>query len=131
MYNNYGKAFKTIRLIKGIQLSQAADELNIDERTLRKIEDGETDIITPRFEQLLNYYAVEYNVVFELIKDQPLPQNIIRTIKGNDTVVNQNQVSVTEREKLISSLEAQIEQLKINDKFQKEIIERLLSNKGE
>jgi transcriptional regulator with XRE-family HTH domain len=131
MYNNYGKAFKTIRLIKGIQLSQAADELNIDERTLRKIEDGETDIITPRFEQLLNYYAVEYNIVFELIKDQPLPQNIIRTIKGNDTVVNQNQVSVTEREKLISSLEAQIEQLKINDKFQKEIIERLLSNKGE
>lgn len=128
----YGFAFKTIRLIKGISLSQAATDLNIDERTLRKIEDGETDVITPRFDQLLNYYSVEYGIVFDLAKEKTLSQNIVRSIKGNDTIVHQNTVSessLRDKDKLIAILERQIEQLNENLKFQNEIIERLMKER--
>jgi transcriptional regulator with XRE-family HTH domain len=128
--HNYGKAFRTIRLIKGIALGQAADGLNIDERTLRKIEDGETDLITPRFDQMLSFYAVEYPIVFELVKEHMPSQNIIQSITGDSTVVNQNQPAPMEdKDKYISALLAQIEQMQLNDKFQKEWIERLMTGK--
>ena len=125
MYNPYGKAFRTVRLIKDIPHGQAASDLNIDPRTLRDIESGKTDIITPRFDQMLTYYSVPYQVIFDLAAaDQAKFQNIIHEAKGKTVVVNQGAASVpsseqTTQDKLVSALEKQIEQLQANVFFRK------------
>ena len=126
--NPYGKAFRIIRLIKNISLTQAAAELNIDDHTLRNIEDGKTDIITPRFDQLLEYYHVPHTVIFELAKDQSAFQNVIQTITGESTVVNQNQ-SPPGSENEGKQTDLLIQQLQGNDRFQKNLIEQLMGTR--
>lgn len=131
MDNPYGKAFRTVRLIKDIPLGQAASDLDVDERTLRDIESGKTDIITPRFDQMLAYYFIPHQVIFDLAADQSKFQNIIHNAKRDAVVVNQGAVPSSEQtvqEKLVNSLEKQIEQLQQNDLFQKELIAKLMHN---
>jgi hypothetical protein len=129
--NPYGKAFRIIRLIKDIPLGTVAGDLNIDERTLRKIEDGETDLITPRFNQMLQYYKIEYPIIFELAKDHGAFQNVIQSINGDSTIVNQNvsSIQMSEMQKRIDIVEREIEQYKENDRFQKEMIAKLMEKK--
>ena len=109
--NPYGKAFRIIRLIKDIPLGTVASDLNIDERILRKIEDGETDLITPRFNQMPQYYKIEYPIIFELAKDHGAFQNVIQSINGDSTIVNQNvsSIQMSEMQKRIDIVERKIE----------------------
>lgn len=137
MYNPYGKAFRTVRLIKDIPHGQAASDLNIDPRTLQDIESGKTDIISPRFDQMLTYYAIPHQVIFDLAANPSKFQNIIHEAKCE---INQGTTPApsseqTAQDKLVSALEKQIEQLQSqvrhlerNDFFQKELIARLMQN---
>lgn len=139
MHNPYSKAFRTVRLIKDIPLGQAASDLDVDERTLRDIESGKTDIISPRFDQLLKYYSIPHQVIFDLAADQSKFQNVIHKAKSETVQINQGAAAAsseqTTQDKLVSSLEKQIEQLQSqvqhlerNDFFQKELIARLVQN---
>jgi transcriptional regulator with XRE-family HTH domain len=128
---NYGKAFKTIRLIKDVTLTEAADALHVDERTLRDIESGKTSVITDRFDQLLQFYKITPEIVFELAGDQNSIQNIIHEVK-RDSIFHQTPTSANELEtlqRLIDNLEEQIRHLRENDLFQKKLIEDLTRSK--
>lgn len=134
--NAYGKAFRTVRLIKAIPLGIAANDLDIDERTLRDIESGKTDIISPRFDQMLKYYSIPNQVIFDLATDHSKFQNIIHNAKRDAVVVNQGTVPSSEQtahDKLVTALEKQVEHLQNqirhleqNDLFQRELIAKLI-----
>ena len=122
----YGKAFKTIRLIKDIREGEAAEALGIDKRTLYDIESCKTALVSERFEQMLKYYKTSLQVVTDLAKDPSTFHNVINNSKRDAIVVNQGQIPY-ERDKEISDLRAIIEDLKEQDKFRKMEIERLLN----
>lgn len=108
----YGKAFKTIRLIKDIPLEEAADGLGIDKRTLWDIESDETKVVFERFEQMTKFYNIEPEVVFDLALSKATFQNVVHKAQRDGIVVNQGQVSENDvRDKYIALLEKQVNQL--------------------
>jgi transcriptional regulator with XRE-family HTH domain len=126
--NNYGKAFKIIRLIKDIHLNNAAIDLKMDERTLRDIESGKTQIISDRFDQLLAYYAIRPEVVLELAADQNTVSNVIQEVKRDNIVHQNNGINDNERtayQKMIDALQARIEHMEQQEVFYRETIQRL------
>jgi transcriptional regulator with XRE-family HTH domain len=121
----YGKAFKTIRLIKDIREAEAAEALGIDKRTLYDIESGKTALISERFGQMLHLYQVTHDVIFYLADESSnLDKKIINDINN---VERYNFLpDLSNRDKEIELLHNTIDLLKEQDKFHKMEIERLL-----
>ena len=80
---------------------------------------------------MLQYYKIEYPIIFELAKDHGAFQNVIQSINGDSTIVNQNvsSIQMSEMQKRIDIVEREIEQYKENDRFQKEMIAKLMEKK--
>jgi hypothetical protein len=72
--------------------------------------------------------------LLELLKNGMTNQNVIQSIKGDQTIVHQNQPQSSpdhdNSEKRVIELEAQVAQLLENDRFQKQLIEQLINKLG-
>ncbi len=88
---NFGKALKTVRLIKGMSQKEAAGLLHIDDRTLRDIEADKTRVTAEQVEQFAAVYLVDITLIYEMAKEQVPLQNIVHEAKRDGIVVNQNQ----------------------------------------
>jgi transcriptional regulator with XRE-family HTH domain len=88
---NFGKALKTVRLIKGLSQKEAAGLLHIDDRTLRDIEADKTRITAEQVEQFAGVYLVDITLIYEMAKEQVPLQNIVHEAKRDGIVVNQSQ----------------------------------------
>ncbi len=132
---SYGKAFKTIRLIKDMRLDEAAQTLGIDERTLRDIEAGKTKLISERFDQMLDLYKIERDLVFDLAQNNSGLHNVVHEAKRDGIVVHQADASkestedLTMLQKRIEVLEATCLRLEENEKFLKSLILKAIGDK--
>jgi|688.fasta_scaffold1002339_2 DNA phosphorothioation-dependent restriction protein DptG len=88
---NFGKALKTVRLVKGLSQKEAAGLLHMDDRTLRDIEADKTRITAEQVEQFARIYLVDITLIYEIEKEQVPLQNIVHEAKRDGIVVNQNQ----------------------------------------
>lgn len=88
---NFGKALKTVRLIKGMSQKEAAGLLHIDDRTLRDIEADKTRVTAEQIEQFASVYLVDITLIYEMAKEQVPLQNIVHEAKRDGIVVNQSQ----------------------------------------
>lgn len=115
---NFGKALKTVRLIKGISQKEAAGLLHMDDRTLRDIEADKTRITAEQVEQFAGVYLVDITLIYDMAKEQVPLQNIVHEAKRDGIVVNQNQeIGKGLIEYLISRveiLETRVQQLEQN-----------------
>jgi transcriptional regulator with XRE-family HTH domain len=91
LYMNFGKALKTVRLVKGLSQKEAAGLLHMDDRTLRDIEADKTRITAEQVEQFARIYLVDITLIYEIEKEQVPLQNIVHEAKRDGIVVNQNQ----------------------------------------
>jgi transcriptional regulator with XRE-family HTH domain len=91
LYMNFGKALKTVRLVKGLSQKEAAGLLHMDDRTLRDIEADKTRITAEQVEQFARIYLVDITLIYEIEKEQVPLQNIVHEAKRDGLVVNQNQ----------------------------------------
>jgi cytoskeletal protein RodZ len=105
--NDFGKAFRTIRLIKDIPTQTAASDLGIDERSLRDIEHGKTALVTERFEQLRSYNQVPAQLIFDIALEQKSLQHTVNDVKQNSTGMIFNQGLNAEKE-LLSQFENEL-----------------------
>ncbi len=108
---SYGKAFKTIRLIKDMRLDEAAQTLGIDERTLRDIEAGKTKLISERFDQMLALYKIDRELVFELAQSNSGLHNVVHEAKRDGIVVNQSGSSKEPSPQDLEMLQKRVEAL--------------------
>jgi len=88
---NFGKALKTIRLVKGLSQKEAAGLVHMDDRTLREIEADKTRISAEQVELFATTYKVDITLIYEMAKDQVSLQNIVHEAKRDGIVVNQAQ----------------------------------------
>ncbi len=88
---NFGKALKTIRLVKGLNQKEAANLVHMDDRTLRDIEADKTRISAEQVELFASIYKVDITLIYEMAKEQVPLQNIVYEAKRDGIVVNQGQ----------------------------------------
>ena len=88
---NFGKALKTVRLVKGLSQKEAATLVHIDDRTLRDIEADKTRITAEQVEHFASIYKVDITLIYEMAKEQVPLQNIVYEAKRDGIVVNQGQ----------------------------------------
>lgn len=86
---NFGKALKTVRLVKGLSQKEAAHLVHMDDRTLRDIEADKTRITAEQVELFASIYRVDITLIYEMAKEQVPFQNIVHEAKRDGIVVNQ------------------------------------------
>lgn len=124
----YGHAFKIVRQIKQIPIKDAATNLGIDERSLRDIENGKTTLVTERFGQLLDFYKIDHNLIFELAEDKVSLQNVVHEAKRDGIVVNQNKNLEALLEARIVNLENQLKMMHEQQVVFLDLINQMLKN---
>ena len=103
---NFGKALKTVRLVKGLSQKEAATLVHMDDRTLRDIEADKTRITAEQVEHFASIYKVDITLIYEMAKELVPLQNIVYEAKRDGIVVNQGQdIGKGLFEHLISRLE--------------------------
>jgi cytoskeletal protein RodZ len=123
--NDFGKAFRTIRLIKDIPAQIAASDLGIDERSLRDIEHGKTALVTERFEQLRSYYKIPAQLIFDIALEQKGLQHTVNDVKQHSTGMIFNQAQNAEKE-LLTQFDKRITFLEDQNKTLLEMINKLI-----
>ncbi len=111
-----------------MRLDEAAQTLGIDERTLRDIEAGKTKLISERFDQMLDLYKIDRDLVFELAQNNSGLHNVVHEAKRDGIVVNQSDASkvpsqdLAMLQKRVEVLEATCLRLEENEKFLKSLV---------
>lgn len=127
-----GQKIKKIRLYKNLTQEHMAERLGVSLKTYNKMEGGAAPVSIDR----LNKAAEEFGMKPEEILKMPEDGNVFTTnfneAKAERDVII-NQVCASEREALekrIQSLEEQVKLLQENDRFQKDLITKLMAEKG-
>ena len=112
MMTNFGETFRIIRTLKKILPKQVAADLNCDEKTIRDIELGKTQLVSKRFKQLCDYYKIEPDLVFSVAAGKASFQNFVYNTDRNGLVDNYvKDLEKDIRDKYITILKKQVEQL--------------------
>lgn len=111
---NFGKALKTLRVVKGLSQKEAASLVHMDDRTLRDIEADKTRISAEQVELFASVYKVDITLIYEMAKEQIPLQNIVYEAKRDGIVHQGTPVENGVVEQLLSRLavlEARIREL--------------------
>lgn len=88
---SYGKALKTIRLIKGLLQEDVASKAHVDVRTLREIESERRHLSADEVQKFSEIYKIDVKLIYEMAQDQVPLQNIVYEAKRDGIVVNNGQ----------------------------------------
>lgn len=65
MQEAIGKELRIIRIRKKLELENVAEDLKINQETLRRYETATTGLSIEKLESLLNYYNIESSIFFK------------------------------------------------------------------
>ncbi len=67
MQEAIGKELKIARIRNNFSLEKVANDLNLNQETLRRYENATTGLSIERLEELLNYYKLDKEIFFKTI----------------------------------------------------------------
>ncbi len=69
MLEAIGKELKIVRIRNNMKINIVANDLNLNQETLRRYENNASGLSVERLEELLNYYKVDKHIFFKNICD--------------------------------------------------------------
>lgn len=69
MLEAIGKELKIVRIRNNMKINIVANDLNLNQETLRRYENNASGLSVERLEELLNYYKVDKLIFFKNICD--------------------------------------------------------------
>ena len=122
---------RKIRLIKNLKQEHVAERLGISLKTYQKMENGEAPVSVERLNTIADVFEMQASDILNMPDDN---QSFFITQNHNQSPVGvNNYIHAAEVEALknhIQSLESSIRRLEENDRFQKELIAKLMAGKA-
>ena len=117
---NIGHKIKKLRELKNLTQEHMAKSIGISQGAYSRMELGETEITYTKLEKISEELGMKPEEVIAF--NESLVFNVMNNQTGNGLVINNNQMSDTEK----NSFEQQILQLKEENSYLKKVIDGLL-----
>ena len=117
---NIGHKIKKLRELKNLTQEHMAKSIGISQGAYSRMELGETEITYTKLEKISEELGMKPEEVIAF--NESLVFNVMNNQTGNGLVINNNQMSDTEK----NSFEQQILQLKEENNYLKKVIDGLL-----
>ncbi len=127
-----GQKIKKIRLFKNLTQEYMAERLGVSIKTYNKMEAGAAPVSVDRLNKAAEEFGMKPEEILTLKDDHTTFTNTVHEAKRDGIVINHS-ISQGEKEALeaqIRSLEEHIKTLQETDRFQKELIAKLLGERA-